>query len=197
MLDSAIVLMGMHVSHLTVSGNSIGLHGNDSPTFAGYACFETRQGKLMIGAFTGKQNENLWLALGDPQRAQQVKNLTGRDMASRRNDDHNKLAEVLKDRTAAEWELLLNEYKVPAARVRTLNEALNHPQLAERGVLQTIESDHRDAPLTVPVAAFQFTEGGPLLRSPPPRIGEHTDEIMAELGFSGAQIADLKEVQAI
>jgi crotonobetainyl-CoA:carnitine CoA-transferase CaiB-like acyl-CoA transferase len=72
---------------------------------------------------------------------------------------------------------------VPAARVRTMGEALADPQLESRGVI------HRHAAgagaeheLSVPLAAFTFAYDGPRIDTPPPTLGQHNDEIFAELG---------------
>ena len=72
---------------------------------------------------------------------------------------------------------------VPAARVRTMGEALADPQLATRGVVHR----HAAAPgleggFGVPLAAFTFAHGGPRIDTAPPALGEHNEEIFSELG---------------
>jgi crotonobetainyl-CoA:carnitine CoA-transferase CaiB-like acyl-CoA transferase len=86
-------------------------------------------------------------------------------------------------RTADEWEEFLQARHVPAARVRTMGEALADPHLATRGVV------HRHAAGTgieggfgVPLAPFTFAHGGPRIDSAPPTLGQHNEEIFAELG---------------
>jgi crotonobetainyl-CoA:carnitine CoA-transferase CaiB-like acyl-CoA transferase len=71
-----------------------------------------------------------------------------------------------------------------------MGEALADPQIASRGVLHR----HESAPgieggFTVPVAAFKFAHDGPRVDRPPPMFGQHTDEVLGELGYSGAEIA--------
>ena len=100
------------------------------------------------------------------------------------------LAEIMLTRSAAEWEVWLQERHVPASRVRTMGEALADPQIASRGVLHRHESAPGiEGPFTVPVAAFKFAHDGPRVDRPPPMFGQHTDEVLAELGYSGADIA--------
>ena len=100
--------------------------------------------------------------------------------------------------TAAEWEAFLQSRHVPAARVRTMAEAVADPQLATRGVI------HRaaDAPgipggYGVPVAPFLFAHGGPQVDSPPPGLGEQTGAILAELRYSTAEIANSRAKRAV
>jgi crotonobetainyl-CoA:carnitine CoA-transferase CaiB-like acyl-CoA transferase len=97
-------------------------------------------------------------------------------------------------KTADEWELILNEAGVPASRVRRLDEALAHEQVASRRVLKIYPgSDRNGAPKALPVAAFTFEHGGPALQRPPPRAGEHTAELLMELGYNEAEINALKQ----
>jgi formyl-CoA transferase len=51
--------------------------------------------------------------------------------------------------------------------------------------------------VTVPLAAFKFADGGPSIETPPPRLGQHTDEVLAGLGYSKAEITKLREEGAI
>jgi crotonobetainyl-CoA:carnitine CoA-transferase CaiB-like acyl-CoA transferase len=54
-----------------------------------------------------------------------------------------------------------------------------------------------DGPVTVPMAAFKFADGGPSIETAPPRLGEHTEEVLLGLGYSKEQIAKLREEAVI
>jgi len=97
-------------------------------------------------------------------------------------------------RGAAEWEVWLQERHVPASRVRSMGEALADPQIASRGVLHRHESAPGiDGSFTVPVAAFKFGHDGPRVDRPPPMFGQHTNEVLGELGYSGTDIARFRK----
>jgi len=49
----------------------------------------------------------------------------------------------------------------------------------------------------VPLAAFKFAHGGPSIERPPARVGEHTGEVLASVGYSAAEIAALREARAV
>src|SRR5215813_4680487 len=180
MLDVAMILMSSHLAGYLRNGTHPKPHGNRHP-HATNGAYETRDGLLMVGASNLRQQRRLWTVLERP------------DLVKRSNDereqDHARetavLSEILKTRTAAEWEEFFQARHVPAARVRTMGEALAHPQMASRGVIH----HHAGAPdisgeFGVPVAAFKFAHGGPRVDTPPPAVGEHNTEIFAELGVA-------------
>ena len=81
---------------------------------------------------------------------------------------------------------------MPAARVRRIDEALQHPQIQSRQVLQ--ESDNipeTGLQLQAPVAAFNYAHGGPALTRPAPRLGEHSHQVLREIGYSNDDISRL------
>jgi crotonobetainyl-CoA:carnitine CoA-transferase CaiB-like acyl-CoA transferase len=92
------------------------------------------------------------------------------------------LSEIMLTRTADEWEEFLQTRHVPAARVRTMGEALADPQLATRGVIHRYAGAAGiDGSFGVPVAPFTFAHGGPRIDTAPPTLGQHTEEILNEL----------------
>src|SRR5215470_14789917 len=179
MLDVAMVLMGSHVTGYLRNGVHPKPHGNRH-NHATNGAYQTKDGLVMLGASNLRQQRRLWTVLGRP------------DMIKKTNDerdaDHARevavLSEIMRTKSAAEWETFLQARHVPAARVRTMGEALADPQLASRGVI------HRHAggagvegELSVPLAAFTFAHGGPRIDTPPPALGQHNEEILVELGI--------------
>ena len=82
--------------------------------------------------------------------------------------------------------------------MRRLSEALSDPHLKTRGVLHEIQGiEGVDGPVTVPLAAFKFADGGPSIETPPPRLGQHTEEVLPSLGYAKTEIAHLREAGAI
>ena len=181
MLDVAMILMSSHITGYLRNGTHPKPHGNRHP-HATNGAYATKQGLVMLGASNLRQQRRLWTVLERP------------DMIKRTNDerdaDHARetaaLTEIMQTRTADEWEQFFQSRHVPAARVRTMGEALADPQIASRGVVHR----HTDAPgieggFGVPLAAFTFAHGGPRIDTPPPRLGEHNEEIRAELARGG------------
>ncbi len=195
MLDAAIMLSGTNFTMLQSSGKVPNLVGNSSESLAGYGCFNTKQGQLMVGAYTVEQYSNLWVALGDKKHAE---NLRGRPLYEMNQyviDDKERLSKLFLCKTADEWELFLNQHKVPAGRVRNADETFSHPQMQHRSVFQEI--DVNGAPMKLTASAFKFKSNGPSINTAPPQFGEHTKEVLTSLGYSDKKMKELLRKQVV
>ena len=198
MLDAALMLMSANVTDTLTTGKPPQPHGTNHPHYAGYRTFETADGLLMVGAWTNRQLSRLFIAVGEPERATQILQVPRSQVGEMAADDAGILSGHLKSRSAEQWETILNDARVPAARVRTLDQALAHDQVKSRRVVQQAGRDPAEhGPPAFPVAAFSYDHGSPDLMRPPPRVGEHTDEVLSELGFSSAEIGELRKAETL
>jgi crotonobetainyl-CoA:carnitine CoA-transferase CaiB-like acyl-CoA transferase len=196
MLDTAFLLMGPVISSLLNGGRAPRLHANEH-ALAGASCYAAADGALiMLGACTQRQFETLCRRIG---RADLLEDARFADV--RRQDPHRAaLAEILaaemRRRPAAEWEALLAD-AVPAARVRSLAEALDDSYAAGRGVVAEAPWPSASGRVAIPVAAWRAEQDGPSLDRAPPRLGEDSDAVLAEAGLGPDEIATLRASGAL
>ena len=181
MVDTAMMMMGPEAAAAHVPTEA----RMPVPREAGIASYQTRDGTLMLGAFNVRQNRRLWRPLGRDDFASAC---DWRAMWQAAGTMREALAEILLSRAAAEWEDLFNAAGIPAARVRSLEDALTLPAVTDRGYLRTVPGG--DA--VVPTAPFRFATHGPSLDRAPPAPGQDTDSILAELGLPADEIASLR-----
>ena len=121
---------------------------------------------------------------------------TNRDRLSARGELHALLVERLRTRPAAEWLVELKAAGVPCGGVRDLAEVFSDPQIVERAMV--VASEHPAAgairQLGVPVKLGD-TPGA--VRTPPPLLGQHTRDVLVELGYADAEIGRFREAGAI
>lgn len=185
MFDTALTLMAPEAAAALYEGPV-----QPRPKEAGLGTYETADGLLMLGAFNVRQNKRLWEALGrtDFAALDGWPALWGAAQAM-----HEALVPIMRTRSAAEWEDYLHAIGIPAERVRTLDEAARLPHLRERGFFHTLDAALPGAaPVAVPLAPFSYAAAGPAIDRPPPRLGEHSAEILAEIGRSAAEVEALK-----
>ena len=190
-LDAALAFIPGPVTEYTVAGIPQRQIGNGSvsrkPT-AGR--FRAGDGYLVLAVLTEKQFVALMRTIG---RADALEDPRFKDWRAR-TEHEPALREIIEDALAKDnpksWESRLTAADVPCATVWKIEEITRHPQLEHRDVLQTIDS--RYGPMRLVGAGFRLAHGSPGIEREPPTLGEHTDEILADAGYTPAEIKDLR-----
>ncbi|HWW63497.1 MAG TPA: CoA transferase [Sphingomonadaceae bacterium] len=203
MMDASIVLQSALAVPYMVMGHLLPRSGNTGysnlPT-AGV--FDTKGGgKLSIGAIQQNQFEALAKGLGHVELLSDPLTATQEARANPDNRDRirARLQQIFLERTNEEWERMLFEAGAPAGVVRGLDEAVDHPSLDSRGLKLPIRIDGLPDRQDVHVlnAGFVVDVDQPGTDRPPPRVGEHGDAVLGELGYDDAAIAALREEGAV
>jgi crotonobetainyl-CoA:carnitine CoA-transferase CaiB-like acyl-CoA transferase len=194
MLDTALVMMGALVTEAGTAGSTPRPHGNRAPaeSFAN-ACFKCKEGLISIAAMEDHQRRRMWQAIGRPDIPLDPRFHTDDDCRINYQALHTEMDRTFLTRTAQDWEDILNAADVPAARVRTIPEALAMAQVRERGIMHSMKVPGIVGSASFPLVPFALSAGGARVESPPPLMGQHTDEILASRGYSAADIARLRE----
>jgi crotonobetainyl-CoA:carnitine CoA-transferase CaiB-like acyl-CoA transferase len=164
------------------------------PTEPGISTYDTAEGKLMLGAFTPRQNRTLWslLAREGYAAADFAETPDWPSLWGKADVMKSALSEIFLTRTAADWQSLLHANGLPGECVRTLAEAATDPQLAARRFYASPVLAEGEAGTPLPIAAYRFDRAGPSIDTPAPKVGEHTDTILIELGLSCEKIQALR-----
>jgi succinate--hydroxymethylglutarate CoA-transferase len=184
LLGSALAALGEHAVHLLnndagdpVRGTVMHGHGYIPPPYGFYA---TADGYIALSS--GRQIPRLCALIGLPDLTLDPRF----DSFDKRNTNRaameNLLESALKQRSTREWLDLLEPADIFVARVNSLGEALNDPQVRATGRVQTVAAPDGPLHLIAPPARFSRTPA--LIRTVPPRHGEHTGDVLAELGLS-------------
>ena len=191
MSDCALMLMNFHTNFTLETGKPPPVIGNNDPVLPAYGCYETADGLIMIGAFTNKQMARLMRFLGNEKRANEIINCQRSEISKNYKKDREYLLQQFAKFTAENLEERLNDHHIPAARVRTLDEALCEEQITSRNILQKIGGE------TFTTAGFTYSDGLPTIQHPPRSLAADNETIMDALGYTAAEINRLREKKVI
>jgi crotonobetainyl-CoA:carnitine CoA-transferase CaiB-like acyl-CoA transferase len=158
--------------------------------------YETRDGHITVSVMSNGEWEALCRALEKPEwlADERFSTPAGRD---EHVDERLAMTQTaLLERTADEWLEILDRHDVPCARALTRNELIEHPQIVESEIV--IQVDHPKAGRlrqARPPARFEATPVQPPRGAP--HLGQHTSEVLTELGYNAARIAALRDRSAI
>ncbi|GAA2367898.1 MULTISPECIES: CaiB/BaiF CoA transferase family protein [Streptomyces] len=198
MLEAALTSLGWVTSNYLITGQEPVPMGNENFTAAPSGTFRTADGYLNIAANRQEQYATLCRLTGREDLIGDARFAHPADRKTRREELRTELEAALAARPAAEWEEILSAAGVPAARVLSVPEVLELEQLTARDFVHDLPfPDGRDRPLRVLGGPLRVDGEPPAPPARPPLLGEHTDAVLAELGYGAAEIAALRERGAI
>jgi CoA:oxalate CoA-transferase len=192
MLDSIMPLMGWVAANLLIGGKQPVLMGNDNFTAAPSGTFETKDGYINIAANKQEQWEDLTDIVGLPELKEDPRFRERDTRKANRKLLTPLLEEKLKQKETLYWVNKLNNKGIPSGEILSLDQALSSKQIAHRETIKTIETPGiGELKLFNLTAKFEKTPGN--IDSPPPKLSEHTCDILKEMGYSSDEIKELKE----
>ena len=171
--------------------------GNRGQTSGPLDIYATRDGNVQV-AVTGQPLYVRWARLmGEPQWLSDPRFAEDDSRGRHGLLLSERMARWCAERTTDEVMAQMGEARVPCAPVLSPQQALDHPQVQALGILQA--TPYPGMAVDAPVAAVPIwmTETAPVPRTRPPLLGEHTEQVLAELGYSSEQIGALRAAQVI
>ncbi len=192
LLDSIIPLMGWVAANLMIGGQQPELLGNDNFTAAPSGTFKTKDGYINIAA--NKQEQ--WEELANVTGLAHLKEDSRFKERDTRKKNRFELTPLLEEKLVKQptehWVEVFNAKGIPSGAILTLEDALNAEQIKHRDTFNTINVDGiGDIPLFNMTAKFEKTPGK--AETAPPKLSQHTEEILSEIGYHAEYIEKLRE----
>ena len=198
LLDVGMAILANQASGFLNTGKVPQRQGNSHPSLAPYQDFPTLDGSMLLAIGNDGQFSRFCEAAGRPEWSQdpRFKRMAGR--VTHRAALIPLMEDVTRTRTTAAWISLLENKAVPCGPISHIGQAFDDPQVRARGLAVSQARApavvERDGILAVRSVAspMRLVDTPPVLRRPPPALGEHSDEILAELGLDAGAVAALR-----
>ena len=196
LLEATLATLINQAQNAFVSGEQPGRRGNAHPNIVPYETFATSDGQIAIAVGSERQWPRLCAVIGLPELATDPR-FTDNDSRVRKRDDLRPIiAEQLAEADSEHWRRLLDEAGVPCGPVNDVLAAFAMPQAVARGMRTSVVHPTLGEMPQIGVP-FKLSETPASIRTAPPLLGEHADEILAELGYDAAAITAMRAAGVI
>jgi len=180
LFDSQVGMLANVASNYLISGNLPKRYGNAHANIVPYQSFQARDAWFVVAVGNDKQFERLCDVIGNRQLVSDTRFVTNASRVEYRDELITFLKPIFLEKTAGEWLSLLEAAGIPCGPINTLDQVFAEPQVEAREML--IEIDHPTiGKLPLVGSPLKFSETSLAYKLPPPRLGEHTEEILKEL----------------
>jgi crotonobetainyl-CoA:carnitine CoA-transferase CaiB-like acyl-CoA transferase len=192
LFDTQTALLTNVAGNYLIGGEPPKRLGNDHPNLAPYAAFPASDKWFVVGVANEMQWERFCGVIDQPDMQDDPRFSTNSDRVANRSGLSRLLEEIFSTQTAEDWLTRFRQAGLPCGPINNISEVFDHPQVSARELI--LESDHPSAGhLKLTGFPYKLSATPPALRMPPPRLGEHTEDILVDL--LGYDERELREFQ--
>jgi crotonobetainyl-CoA:carnitine CoA-transferase CaiB-like acyl-CoA transferase len=196
LLDTQVAMLANLGANYLVTGQAPRRAGNAHQNIVPYQVFEVADGHLILAVGNDAQFARFCAVAGCPELAADQRYAKNADRVRHRSVLVPLLAERLRQRTRADWLAALEAATVPCGPINDLDEVFADPQVLSRGMAQPAPHPHAPG-LRLVRSPIRLSATPVQMRRPPPLLGQHTDEVLAEAGLSVAERQRLRELGVV
>ena len=199
LLDVGMAVLANQASGFLATGKAPGRMGNSHPSLAPYQDFPTQDGNMLLAIGNDGQFQRFCTAAGQPDWANDPRYTTNTLRVQHRSELIPMMEAVTRTRSTAAWIALLEDKAVPCGPINTIAQAFDDAQVKARGLRVELPRAAGDGIRTIAGVAspLRLSSTPPVLRNAPPALGQHTDEVLAELGLNTQAIAALRDKRVL
>ena len=191
LLESQVFLLDFQAARWLMDGVVAAPMGNDHPTLMPTSVFPTADGHINIAAGSTRMWIRLAAALGHPEWVERPEWATLPDRSANRDSLKAEIAQVTRTRSSDYWLALLENAGIPAGPINAIDEVFADPQVRHVGMAAPLQPPRANGCVVASPLNFSGHEGKPVVRAAS-AVGADTDDVLRAVGYSDAELEDLR-----
>ena len=203
LLDVGMAILANQAGGFLNTGSVPQRQGNSHPSLVPYQDFETQDGAMLLAVGNDGQFARFCNAVEHPEWALDARFATNTLRVKNREVLIPQMQTLTRTRTTAQWVTLLEKRAVPCGPINDIGQAFQDEQVQARGLVvkQALAPDAREQTSIATIASvaspLRLMDNPPVLDRAPPALGEHTNEVLAGLGWGAEAIEDLRKAGVV